>query len=297
MIKNERQYKITKAQAVRFSNNLESLRQRPKDENSLHPLVAKAQEDALSSQLADLESELSEYESLKEGEFQWDSLNIVADLPFILIKAGPRDRPKLLEYHLEGLGALAERSVHSPPQWPDVRTVLEGSNGPVAGGIVIPFVQAQVPNWVPSGRATTMLSRVGLKSFVSWTLAPATVHAQGSARRVDQDALLAPSFAPVGGVASNGAPPKRALPMEQSADCHSQSTPPNSSDSPPPEQPRCPPALQAPPSAGGPVDSAVVSQFPGQTVPLAATAHRKMMPSSISHRRVCAPYPGAGPTI
>ena len=87
MIKNERQYKITKAQAVRFSNNLESLRQRPKDENSLHPLVAKAQEDALSSQLADLESELSEYESLKEGEFQWDSLNIVADLPFILIKA------------------------------------------------------------------------------------------------------------------------------------------------------------------------------------------------------------------
>ena len=87
MIKNERQYKITKAQAVRFSNNLESLRQRPKDENNLHPLVAKAQEDALSSQLADLESELSEYESLKEGEFQWDSLNIVADLPFILIKA------------------------------------------------------------------------------------------------------------------------------------------------------------------------------------------------------------------
>ncbi len=87
MIKNERQYKITKAQAVRFSNNLESLRQRPKDKNSLHPLIAKAQEDALSSQLADLESELSEYESLKEGEFQWDSLNIVADLPFILIKA------------------------------------------------------------------------------------------------------------------------------------------------------------------------------------------------------------------
>ena len=30
---------------------------------------------------------MSEYESLKEGEFQWDSLNIVADLPFILIKA------------------------------------------------------------------------------------------------------------------------------------------------------------------------------------------------------------------
>ena len=54
MIKNERQYKITRAQAVRFSNALEGLRQRPNNDDSLHPLVAKAQEDALCSQLADL---------------------------------------------------------------------------------------------------------------------------------------------------------------------------------------------------------------------------------------------------
>ena len=87
MIKNERQYKITRAQAVRFSNALESLRQRPDANNSLHPLIAKAQEDAMSSQLADLESELREYESLKAGKFQWDSLSMVADLPAILIKA------------------------------------------------------------------------------------------------------------------------------------------------------------------------------------------------------------------
>ena len=87
MIKNERQYKITKAQAVRFSNALESLRQHPDADTSLHPLIAKAQEDAISSQLADLESELREYESLKAGEFQWDSLRMVADLPSILIKA------------------------------------------------------------------------------------------------------------------------------------------------------------------------------------------------------------------
>ena len=87
MIKNERQYKITRAQAVRFSNVLESLRQRPDADNGLHPLIAKAQEDAISSQLADLESELREYESLKAGKFQWDSLSMVADLPSILIKA------------------------------------------------------------------------------------------------------------------------------------------------------------------------------------------------------------------
>ena len=87
MIKNERQYKITKAQAVRFSKALESFRQNPSTGNSLHPLIVKAQEDALSSQLTDLESELREYESLKAGEFQLDSLKLVADLPSILIKA------------------------------------------------------------------------------------------------------------------------------------------------------------------------------------------------------------------
>ena len=86
MIKNERQYRITKAQAVKFAGALNSLRQRP-GEDGLHPLIAKAQEDALSSQLADLENELHEYEALKAGDFQMDSLRVVADLPLILIKA------------------------------------------------------------------------------------------------------------------------------------------------------------------------------------------------------------------
>ena len=93
MIKNERQYKITRAQAVGFSDALNSLRHRPNgDNNGVHPLIAKAQEDALSSQLADLESELREYESLKgelhrAGEFQLDALKVFADLPEVLIKA------------------------------------------------------------------------------------------------------------------------------------------------------------------------------------------------------------------
>ena len=33
--------------------------------------------------------------------------------------------------------------------------------------------------WTPSGRSTTMLSSVGLRSFVSWTLAPATTTLSG----------------------------------------------------------------------------------------------------------------------
>ncbi len=87
MIKNERQYWITKAQASRFSRSLHSLRQRRGEDRAIHPLIAKAQEDAVESQLADLGCELREYESLKAGGFQPERLNVVADLPVVLIKA------------------------------------------------------------------------------------------------------------------------------------------------------------------------------------------------------------------
>ena len=87
MIKNERQYRITKAMAARFQNNLTGLKQRPDADGGVPPLIAKAQEEALTSQLADLENELLEYESLKAGKFRLDSLKVVADLPSVLIKA------------------------------------------------------------------------------------------------------------------------------------------------------------------------------------------------------------------
>ena len=130
---------------------------------------------------------------------------------------------------------------HPPPRWvgllarlvqflfantPDVRLVSGVGVGSVACGVVIPLVQAQV--LTPSGRSTTMLSSVGLRSFVSWTLAPATTTLSGPAGPVDQDAFLASGLPTVRGIASNSAPPKRAFPIEQSADCHSQFTPSNS---------------------------------------------------------------------
>ena len=87
MIKNERQYRITRVQAERFSQTLHSLEGRQTEASGVHPLVAKAQMDAVKSQLADLESELREYESLKAGDFQLDELNLVAELPTVLIKA------------------------------------------------------------------------------------------------------------------------------------------------------------------------------------------------------------------
>ncbi|MCY3660589.1 MAG: helix-turn-helix transcriptional regulator [Caldilineaceae bacterium] len=87
MIKNERQYRITKKQAACFLQTLELLRQQPAEAGIVHPLVAQAREDALRSQLADLEEQLQEYEALKAGSFDLDALNGVAELPSILIKA------------------------------------------------------------------------------------------------------------------------------------------------------------------------------------------------------------------
>ena len=87
MIKNKRQYRITKKQAACFSQTLEHLRQQPAEVEDVHPLIAKAQVDALRSQLADLEAQLQEYESLKAGSFKLDALNEVAEQPSILIKA------------------------------------------------------------------------------------------------------------------------------------------------------------------------------------------------------------------
>lgn len=87
MIKNERQYRITKRQAERFSQTLASLKQRSGETEGIHPRIARAREDAVRSQLSDLEAELQEYESLKAGNFEIEDLNVVAELPATLIKA------------------------------------------------------------------------------------------------------------------------------------------------------------------------------------------------------------------
>ena len=88
MIKNERQYRITRNQADRFSQTLDSLRGHSGEaKEGTHPLIAKAQEDAIRSQLEDLEEQLREYESLKAGNFELGDLHMVAELPTALIKA------------------------------------------------------------------------------------------------------------------------------------------------------------------------------------------------------------------
>jgi ribosome-binding protein aMBF1 (putative translation factor) len=85
MIKNERQYRITKAQADKFEKAIEEMTMSPKRE--VHPVLRKAQLDALKSQLEDLQREIEEYETLRFGKRKVVVLGSLEELPKTLIQA------------------------------------------------------------------------------------------------------------------------------------------------------------------------------------------------------------------
>ena len=85
MIKNERQYRITKAQMKKFEGALAKLAQN-QDEN-IHPLLQKAHQDALRSQYDELRMQLEEYDALVEGKRDVLERLSLTDLPRALIQA------------------------------------------------------------------------------------------------------------------------------------------------------------------------------------------------------------------
>src|SRR5262245_28483414 len=87
MIKNERQYRITRAQADKFAEALANLERLESEQQDVHPLLIEAQKNAMGSQLADLEAELQEYDALKAGNFRFGDLISMVDLPKALIRA------------------------------------------------------------------------------------------------------------------------------------------------------------------------------------------------------------------
>lgn len=69
MIKNERQYQITKAQVARLDHALAELTQSFDKEKNIHPLLLKAEHKGINSQLTDLCAEIKEYEELHPNLF------------------------------------------------------------------------------------------------------------------------------------------------------------------------------------------------------------------------------------
>ena len=109
MIKNERQYRITRAQAERLSRALRNLRVDIDDRYKLHPRLRQLQEEALRSQLGDLEAEIREYKALKEGSFAFEKLESISELPKLLICA--RIASGLTQRDLAGLLGLKEQQI------------------------------------------------------------------------------------------------------------------------------------------------------------------------------------------
>ncbi|MEP7367528.1 MAG: helix-turn-helix transcriptional regulator [Acidobacteriota bacterium] len=85
MIKNDRQYRITKGQAERFAAAIASAAAKPNPR--LHPTLRKAELAALKSQFDDLKSEIREYESLCSGKRRDIALASIEDLAKSLIQA------------------------------------------------------------------------------------------------------------------------------------------------------------------------------------------------------------------
>jgi ribosome-binding protein aMBF1 (putative translation factor) len=85
MIKNERQYRITKAQGERFERTIADVTANPN--RRFHPALRKAEVDAVKSQLEDLKSQLREYESLRAGKRRVIALDSIEELPKTLIQA------------------------------------------------------------------------------------------------------------------------------------------------------------------------------------------------------------------
>lgn len=86
MIKNERQYRITKVQAQKFERALATVQEKP--DRDIHPVFQKVERTALLSQWEDLQTQLREYEELQSGKAKIPAeIESLEDLPKILIKA------------------------------------------------------------------------------------------------------------------------------------------------------------------------------------------------------------------
>lgn len=106
MIKNERQYRITRAVTKGFETRLRELDVHVAAEE---PLLRKAQTDAVTSQLEELSGQLEEYEALTSGEITSWHFSTLDELSDALIRA--RIASGLSQRDLAGQLGLKEQQI------------------------------------------------------------------------------------------------------------------------------------------------------------------------------------------
>jgi ribosome-binding protein aMBF1 (putative translation factor) len=84
MITNEKQYKITKSWLRKFETGKRKLAKLPKSKEQ--PWLRRAQRGSLEAQIRQLKQQINEYEALKNGKVKVPHLEIVAQVPELLIK-------------------------------------------------------------------------------------------------------------------------------------------------------------------------------------------------------------------
>src|SRR4051812_42261218 len=87
MIRNERQYRISSAEADRFKAELERRPAAPPTGSEIHSRFWVAETRALESRLEELQSDLAAYRRLQEGESLHFGVSGLKDLPRALIQA------------------------------------------------------------------------------------------------------------------------------------------------------------------------------------------------------------------
>jgi ribosome-binding protein aMBF1 (putative translation factor) len=87
MIRNDREYRITKAQAKKFQQALAQLSSGLSIHKGIHPRLAKAQKDAMRSQLQSLRQQINEYERLRRRGGKALDVTSIETLPQRLIRA------------------------------------------------------------------------------------------------------------------------------------------------------------------------------------------------------------------
>lgn len=87
MIRNEKQYRITKAEAKKFEEALESFDVRPKAHPGVAPRLIRAMKEAMASELEILQEQIKEYERLQRRGRSKIKVAELQSLPTELIRA------------------------------------------------------------------------------------------------------------------------------------------------------------------------------------------------------------------
>ncbi|HEX3426398.1 MAG TPA: XRE family transcriptional regulator [Acidimicrobiales bacterium] len=169
MIKNERQYRVTRSQVDRFVTALEGLRSRSTSGDELRDRLEVA---AVQSQLEELRAEMEEYDSLRHGRAEVGRLESLDDLPRLLIRA--RISQGLTQRDLGERLGMQEQQVqrYEANDWAtaSLPRLIEVAD---ALGVSIAETFPSGPEAVDAKQLARQLRRAGLEpNFVARRLAP-----------------------------------------------------------------------------------------------------------------------------